>query len=464
MRRFALFVVCFVILFLMVFPVCAAGQYYDLPELGLNILISTDYDVFTRDISASDPLLKKYNFDKNTLMNQMVSANIYLDALSRVREEELVITMVDSDLSDMVDLPDAFINSFSDMLVKEMGDNGLVVTSCSTYKHNQEKYVCMYYHDSAKTDYVVQYYTIVDSKAINIVLHSYQGAINSNQDQVIRSVVNSAKFSNSRTSDVVILSPAFEFTDQESGVQFTLPDGWKQEPLSKERDIIKAKFSSDVNPGIAILFGSTDIWSQIPTSDRKGYSRSTFNNESFSAEEIAELVGKKYNSISTLKLGQKEYFYLETESTTEEFGLPIKLKTIQMIRIENGWMFLFGFCGDKRSVQYTEFEKMVGEVCYPSGGTSLGIPVMAFVVFAIVIVTAVLLLIYSINSKRKKAEYSEKVQNTGNMISRPSSFSLPTVQDPCESPEEIRFCHMCGAKLPSGSEFCYKCGTKIIKE
>ena len=105
MRRFALFVVCFVILFLMVFPVCAAGQYYDLPELGLNILISTDYDVFTRDISASDPLLKKYNFDKNTLMNQMVSANIYLDALSRVREEELVITMVDSDLSDMVDLP-----------------------------------------------------------------------------------------------------------------------------------------------------------------------------------------------------------------------------------------------------------------------------------------------------------------------------------------------------------------------
>ena len=464
MRRFALFVVCFVILFLVVFPVCAAGQYYDLPELGLNILISTDYDVFTRDISASDPLLKKYNFDEKTLMNQMVAANIYLDALSRVREEEIVITMVDSDFSNMIDLPDAFIESLSDMLAKEMGDNGLVVTSCSTYKHNQEKYVCMYYHDSAKTDYVVQYYTIVNSKAINIVLHSYQGTINSNQDQAIRSVVNSAKFSNTRTSDVVILSPAFEFADKESGVQFTVPDGWKQEPLSEEREIIKAKFTSDVNPGISILYGSADIWSQMPTSNRKGYSRSTFNNESFSTEEIAELVGENYNYISTIKLGRKEYFYMETESTTEVFGVPLKLKMIQMIRIENGWMFLFGFCGDERSVQYSEFEKMVGEVSYPTGGTSLDIPVMAFVVFAIVIVTAVLLLIYSINSKRKKDEYTEKVQNTGNMISKLSSFSLPTVQEPCESPEEICFCHMCGVKLPTGSEFCYKCGTKIIKE
>ena len=197
--------------------------------------------------------------------------------------------------------------------------------------------------------------------------------------------------------------------------------------------------------------------------EEKGYSRSTFNNESFSTEEIAELIGENYNYISTIKLGRKEYFYLETESTTEVFGAPLKLKTIQMIRIENGWMFLFGFCGDERSVQYSEFEKMVGEVSYPTEGTSLDIPVMAFVVFAIaiVIVTAVLLLIYS---KRKKVEHTEKVQNTGNTISKSSSFSLPTVQEPCESPEEIYFCHMCGAKLPTGSEFCYKCGTKTIKE
>ena len=91
----------------------------------------------------------------------------------------------------------------------------------------------------------------------------------------------------------------------------------------------------------------------------------------------------------------------------------------------------------------------------------MDIPVMAFVGFAIAIVTAVLLLIYS---KRKKVEHTEKVQNTGKTISQPSSFSLPTVQEPCESPEEICFCHMCGVKLPTGSEFCYKCGTKIIKE
>ena len=52
---------------MLVFPLQAkaAGTTYELTDLGLSVSIPDDYDVFTLDMSASDPLFKEYDLDSN---------------------------------------------------------------------------------------------------------------------------------------------------------------------------------------------------------------------------------------------------------------------------------------------------------------------------------------------------------------------------------------------------------------
>ena len=80
---------------LLVLPVHAASSKYTIPELDLTLSIPVEYDVFTLDMSSSDPLFSEYGTTKADMTAQFTTSNIYLNAVSTVRNEEIVVTMAD---------------------------------------------------------------------------------------------------------------------------------------------------------------------------------------------------------------------------------------------------------------------------------------------------------------------------------------------------------------------------------
>ena len=116
------------ILSLLVLPAHAASSKYTIPELDLTLSIPTEYDVFTLDMSSNDPLFSDYGTTKADLDAQFAASSIYLDAISTVRNEEIVVTMTDSPLPNLNGMGDTTLMTLAAALVNEYTNYGITVT------------------------------------------------------------------------------------------------------------------------------------------------------------------------------------------------------------------------------------------------------------------------------------------------------------------------------------------------
>ncbi len=159
---------------------------------------------------------------------------------------------------------------------------------------------------------------------------------------------------------------AFLYKDRFTGVEFSVPANWTQEALSQEREFFDAKFTSDKDAGASILYGSTDIWAQMSSNDRSGFSRSDMNNSIFTLDEIAEAMGVTQSEVSKVTYGGSEYFEYVQETASSFSGIDYKTTITGLIRFENGYAYTFQFSGDKSTIRYKDFEALLSSVTYPS--------------------------------------------------------------------------------------------------
>ena len=98
---------------LLSFPVkaFAVSQTYSLDALGMSIDIPSEYVVFTRDIADDDPNLSAYGLSKNDMADLMESGNIYLNAWDKDVNFEIIVTMIDSTISDFNLMSDTMLNT-----------------------------------------------------------------------------------------------------------------------------------------------------------------------------------------------------------------------------------------------------------------------------------------------------------------------------------------------------------------
>lgn len=427
---------------MLVFPLQAkaAGTTYELTDLGLSVSIPDDYDVFTLDMSASDPLFKEYDLDRNALFSQFQASSIYCTAISTVRNEEIVVTMTDSPLSDLHLLGETLALSLAESVCDEYGSFGITVTDFDVYEHNQELFIRFFFHDQQKTVHGIQYYTIHNGQAINFTLRSYEGSPTSIQKNVISGVVDNIVFHVDTTvAEDNEKTDAFTYTDPDSGTSFVVPENWKIEDLSEDRETLDVKFISTQDTGLAILYGSTDIWAQTSPADRIGSQRSDFNNSALTKTDIADMLGVSETSVDEVSFNNISYYH--TELKNAEYGITVTMN--YLVRFDNGWMYLFQFGGSKNSAYYQDFVSLMNSVQYSEseGSSDFGIGLIAVLIIAGVAVTVIIL------QKRKKKTPKD----------------VPTIIDTPKVTEENEYCycHMCGTKLPASSKFCHNCGAKI---
>lgn len=471
MKKILCFLFAIIMLFTIHVSVFAASNTYALDELELQITIPTGYSVITRDTPASDPIFSDLGTTKSALISRFESSNIYLNAISDTYNEEVVVTMMENSLSNFSSLSDTTLNTLASTLVSQYTDYGINVSKYDIYQHSQAKFVRLYFTDTGKTVHGLQYYTIYDGKAMNFTMRSYEGSLSSRQETAIKTIVDSIKYDKAPpVADQGEDTNSFLHTDTDSGVTFTVPANWKQEAFSKDREFIDVKFVSTKEDGCTMIYGSTDMWSQMSASDRVGYTRSDLNNSAFTKSDIAEMYSTTADKISTVTYNGIEYFKGETNYTSDAYGVDITVKMTQLVYIDNGWMYMFQFGGTSTHKLYSDFESLLKSVQYPtvsdvggvgstnnttSNNTNDNTDDSSGIIAVVVLLAIIAVIVVAVIVSRKKNQ-NESANHT-------PTYNTPTSEPPSR-PESTVYCTKCGQAVPLDSDFCHKCGTKIIKE
>lgn len=467
-----------VILVAMNLTVFAASNTYHLDELGLRVTIPSGYSVITKDTPANDPIFYYLNTTKSNILTQFEESHIYLNAISDTYNEEVVITMTENSLSNFSLLSDTVLDTLASSLSEQYIEYGISISKYEIYKHTQAKFVKIYFTDIAETVHGLQYYTVYNGKAMNFTMRSYEGNISSRQESVIKAIINSIKYNEAPPAPAEGKNTAaFTHTDPDSGVTFTVPANWERKEFTKDREYIDVKFVSTKEDGCTIIYGSTDMWSMMSTTEKLGSTRSDINNAAFTKSDIAEMYDITADRISIVTYNGTEYFKCELTHSSNTYGFAISVTMTQLVYINNGWGYTFQFGGTDTHKMYSDFEKLLNSVHYPvtppvasyetssrfvesssdselsdnNSGNNAGI-IAVILVLLIPTVVVVLVLLH----RDKKAN---PVDNSGDKEERVS----PALE-PQDKSEQNIFCTNCGQKLPSESAFCHICGNKINKE
>lgn len=431
-------------------PVKAVPQKYMIPEAGVSFAMPSGYDAFYRDMKENDPLFSKYNITKESLMITFDNG-VFLSALNSDGEEEIMVTMEQStSLDELNGLGETTLMILASAIKEKYEENGVSVSDYDVYHHPQLDFIRISYQATDDSFYGVQYYTICNNVILNYYLYSYDGPVSKAQNKAIQSVVDSIQLQSHTPATMPTESeeetPAFLYTDEETGTTFMVPEGWTEESPSKEWDYINVRFSYAGDPVRQIMYGSQDVsgelsameWAILDTQE--------------SAEEIcdglAEGMGIPRSAVNKQTYHGADYFLVEAPKTSEEYGITVNFT--QAMRIEDGRVYLFQVTGTRDSWAFAELEKLLESVEYPEtakAGESAGagkrrdsfsdqVIVNLFAGFFAFLLAALYAIIKK--SRRDKKAKKEAIGTS-----------------------EYVFCRSCGKRFPAGTRFCDVCGEKL---
>lgn len=349
--------------------VFAAENTYYLDEMAMSITVSDNHIVFTRDTDEKDPNLIMLGITKSELLSFMYQYNIYLDVCDSDFKYEVEVAIEDSLVTDFNDLGDTALLLLSEGLAEQVKNSGTIYLSSEVYQHSQTKFLKILMTQSVNeiSMYELQYITVINGKAATISINAQSEETILEEESLLKGMIDSIDFDAiPEPSDPPVQTPAFTYTDANSGLMFTVPENWAEEPLNEERDYIDAKFISKLKEPLSIVYTSEDLWSLFTESEKQQYSRKDIDNTYITKTEFAAMNGCKEEDVFMASFAGKEYFCAEIMNTGAADGVTFSMPMTVLTRFENGYVYIFQFSGMYESTCYEDFEFLMNSVIYPA--------------------------------------------------------------------------------------------------
>ena len=231
-----------IVAFLSISAVATDETTLHIDEVGLSLTIPCEYEIFTHGTKASDPRFAAMGLDGES-MEEMLSTNLYLSAISKDFTSEITVTMAPNKIYEDYNLLGASaVKLMADSFAKDLFEaNGVKLIDYNLYQHSQALFIEYHYKKSSTEASAIQYSTIYDG---NITYWSYNGDLTNEDKSFAKSIAEAAVFDKDpQRTPTEAETPSFVYTDNNSGVSFTVPRNWAEQSLNKEREYITAKFN-----------------------------------------------------------------------------------------------------------------------------------------------------------------------------------------------------------------------------
>lgn len=462
MRKVCVIVLIVVLAFSALFSmsVTAASNTYDISALGLQVKVTIpeEYDVSLRDTSTNLEISSEFE-----------RYGIYLKAIS---QDNIVVTISKHTLKHFDLLSDTTLHEIVSPLKERYHNGGLKILKYRLCRNSQAPSLEIFFNDPARKISALQYYTVYNGRSVSFILYSDSTRLDEKQESALKSVVNNARISNAPTvTEPEGNTKAFQYTDTDTGVSFTVPENWKQVGFIQEKELADVQFASIKDTDCTMVFGGTDIWGKMSAADTNGYTRADLNSSKFTMADIVGFFGISADKVSMVTYNGVQYFQFETDTPLDIYGDDISRNVTQLVYIDQGWMYIFQFSGTSTHEFYADFEALLSSVKYPivTNADHTGLPnqasskdapnnaaVITVVIVVLLLAIAPVIVIAVVVTRKKRNEIMPQLDCS------PTYYAPET--KPVSNTEQSVTCRNCGEILPSDSVFCHICGTRIVKE
>lgn len=188
--------------------VCAGSMIeYEIADLDLSLELPAEYHyVFTRDMDGDDSSFVDLGMTKESLFE---NKSLYLEALTEDQNAEIIVTMTDTDWSqlyyDFNELENSDLMEMAQVCLMDTdGAANMEITDCDVFEGNdQAKFlkangVCA---NENNDGYAIQYVTVLNGNAYTITFNFDHRELSDEEITLTEDVVSSAVFHNVETKD-----------------------------------------------------------------------------------------------------------------------------------------------------------------------------------------------------------------------------------------------------------------------
>jgi len=350
-------------------PVVTSPQNtFYIDQVGMEISFPNDYITFSRDIEEDDPWLSWLEISKDELLEVLDEAGAELLIYPPDGYSSVLLTIDDYNMDFLHTASKESQYEFLDVITDAYEDVDYTVLESELYEHEQvifTKHTC-----TLDGNYRIDYGTVIDGTYISLALESFYGEIISEEAAELQSIIDTIRFDDAPpkstpAATTKALSPAFTYTDKNTGLSFAVPAGWTMQSVSGTGNLVHENFFSEQDDTTFFAFFIGDLYGQLSESEQESSHRSKFDNSLFSEEQFDELTSGEADEVFTTTYGEKEYYGMTFSPGKSVLGIKYTKPANAFFHIENGYMYGFLFIGEEDSPLYTEFLKMLEGVVYP---------------------------------------------------------------------------------------------------
>ena len=171
---------------ILAFPIIIFAKEVEIKDIGLKVNVDDNFMIFTRDDLDNNANLDKLGITKEYLEKSMNTNGIYLDMVDGDKKYEVLVVIPDIALivDDISSATDDMLDSLKTEIVKKTGAK---ISSIYKAKHN---FIFVDYYDENTKYYIVNYYTVENSKGYNFQLQK-RTEITDSEKALLKKIVDS---------------------------------------------------------------------------------------------------------------------------------------------------------------------------------------------------------------------------------------------------------------------------------
>lgn len=321
---------------------------YSLDDIGLSVKVPSEFNVLTREMDTQTKWMIMNGITLEDVSATLDEGGLYLLALDDKDSFEINIGCVfDGSYIDIRNMSVSDLETQISLLEQQYRALGSTVFECSIYQSEWTRFTKIYFtmQVNGNTVYALQYGTCGSDRAFNITLTSESDELTSYEKDVLQLVVDSIRFTDTFSAD----DNVFRYESQETGISFMIPDNWEQQ----DKDNGVRLFTDADNSYNSIAYQYADMW------EGQESLRKYVDNSYVSQDELAEMMGVSAGNVSEARYGDETYY----DISIADFGTDQTV--VLLAKFYNGYCHVFRFVGDKDSIYYRDFERLMSSIKYP---------------------------------------------------------------------------------------------------